>query len=60
MAVPLQELCESSQEAKELFDKAADILGYDLLSLCVEGTSSGSLSTFYSELLPLLVLSTPI
>jgi hypothetical protein len=36
-AVLLQELCEESQEAKELFDRAAEILGYDLLSLCVQG-----------------------
>ena len=32
-----QELCAELPAAKELFDKAADILGYDLLALCSEG-----------------------
>lgn len=33
----LQEACEQSATAKELFDKASDILGYDLLKVCTEG-----------------------
>jgi malonyl CoA-acyl carrier protein transacylase len=36
----LQELCEGSSEAKALFDKASDVLGYDLLALCAEGAPS--------------------
>ena len=33
----LQDVCESSKAAKELFTNASDILGYDLLEMCTEG-----------------------
>lgn len=34
-------MVEEVPAAKELFDKASDILGYDLLKVCVEGKSLG-------------------
>jgi len=36
-------------KAKELFDKAADVLGYDLLKICVEGPKEKLDSTVYSQ-----------
>ncbi len=36
-------------EAKALFDQAADILGYDLAKLCVEGPAEELDSTIYSQ-----------
>lgn len=35
----LQELCDECAPAKELFDKASEILGYDLLAVCSEGAA---------------------
>ena len=35
-----QEVCESSTAAKDLFEKASDILGYNLLDVCTEGEFS--------------------
>lgn len=37
IATALQELCNEVPAAKQLFDRASDILGYDLLQVCVEG-----------------------
>lgn len=37
LASVMQELCAECASAKVLFDKAADILGYDLLEVCSEG-----------------------
>lgn len=45
----LQELVAECPAAKELFDKAAGILGYDLLQLCVEGPKEKLDSTVYSQ-----------
>ena len=39
----MQEITEEVSAAKDLFTKASDILGYDLLQLCVEGTDSAYL-----------------
>lgn len=33
----LQDLTEQCEDARALFDKASDLLGYDLLQLCMEG-----------------------
>lgn len=33
----VQELCADCASAKALFDKATEILGYDLLEVCTEG-----------------------
>ena len=38
--------------AKALFDEAADILGYDLAKLCVEGPAEELDSTIYSQPAP--------
>lgn len=35
----MQELCETCEPAKALFDKAADVLGYDLLDICINGVA---------------------
>ena len=35
----VQEITEEIPAAKELFTKASDILGYDLLQLCLEGVT---------------------
>ena len=35
----LQELCAEVPAAKSLFDRASEILGYDLLQVCVEGAA---------------------
>lgn len=43
------ELCERSIVAKEIFDQAADILGYDLLKLCSEGPAEELDSTVVSQ-----------
>lgn len=40
-----QEVVEEVPGAKELFDKASDILGYDLLKVCVEGNSASTEET---------------
>ena len=34
---PLQDVVTEVPAAKELFDKASDILSYDLLKICTEG-----------------------
>lgn len=34
-----QELCDECAPAKELFDKASEVLGYDLLAVCAEGAA---------------------
>jgi [acyl-carrier-protein] S-malonyltransferase len=39
----VQDVVEEIQAAKDLFDKASDILGYDLLKICVEGKLSTEL-----------------
>jgi hypothetical protein len=33
----MQEMCDEVPAAKQLFDRASDILGYDLLQVCIEG-----------------------
>lgn len=43
------ELCERSIVARELFDQAADVLGYDLLKLCSEGPADELDSTVVSQ-----------
>ncbi len=43
------ELAASLPAAKALFDRAADILGYDLLQLCTEGPAEKLNSTVYSQ-----------
>jgi len=42
-------LAESLPAAKELFDRAAEILGYDLLKLCVDGPEDRLNSTVHSQ-----------
>ena len=44
-----KELCETSKEAKEMFDRARAILGYDLLDLCVNGPAEKLNSTVVSQ-----------
>jgi [acyl-carrier-protein] S-malonyltransferase len=44
-----RELCETFPAAKSLFDRAADVLGYDLLKLCVEGPAEVLDSTVRSQ-----------
>jgi len=44
-----QDLVADCPAAKELFDKAAGILGYDLLALCAEGPKEKLDSTVYSQ-----------
>lgn len=44
-----KELCDTCPAAKELFDKASDILGYDLLAVCVEGPKEKLDSTVVSQ-----------
>lgn len=36
----VQDLCADVPAAKQLFDQASEILGYDLLQICTEGASS--------------------
>ncbi len=43
------ELAASLPAARALFDRAADILGYDLLQLCSEGPTEKLNSTVYSQ-----------
>uniref|UniRef100_A0A7S0W1A9 Malonyl-CoA:ACP transacylase (MAT) domain-containing protein n=1 Tax=Hemiselmis tepida TaxID=464990 RepID=A0A7S0W1A9_9CRYP len=43
------QLVQDVPKAKELFDKAADVLGYDLLKICVEGPKEKLDSTVYSQ-----------
>lgn len=43
------ELCERSIVAREQFQIAAEILGYDLLKLCTEGPAEDLDSTVYSQ-----------
>lgn len=43
------QLVKDVPKAKELFDKAADVLGYDLLKICVEGPKEKLDSTVYSQ-----------
>lgn len=42
-------LCDRSPRARDLFARAADALGYDLLKLCVEGPAEDLDSTVYSQ-----------
>lgn len=42
-------LVESTPQAKAVFDRAATILGYDLLQVCVEGPAEKLDSTVYSQ-----------
>jgi hypothetical protein len=49
----VQDLCESSADAKALFDKASDILGYDLLAVCTEGAVIVSTGCKLNMLCPL-------
>lgn len=44
-----KELCDECPEAKALFDKASDILGYDLLDVCVNGPAERLNSTEVSQ-----------
>jgi [acyl-carrier-protein] S-malonyltransferase len=44
-----RQLVESTPAAKELFDRAATILGYDLLKICLEGPAEKLDSTVYSQ-----------
>ena len=43
------ELASSLPSARELFERAADILGYDLLELCTNGPAEKLNSTAYSQ-----------
>ena len=42
--LPLQDVAAELPAAKQLFEHASDVLGYDLLKVCVEGMSSALLS----------------
>ena len=44
-----KELCDTSPEAKKMFDVAADILGYDLLDVCANGPEERLNSTEVSQ-----------
>lgn len=53
-AVPnMQELCDDCAPAKELFDKASEILGYDLLAVCSEGAASTANLVYSQHRMPL-------
>jgi [acyl-carrier-protein] S-malonyltransferase len=41
--------CEQSPAARALFDRAGDVLGYDLYALCTEGPAAELDSTVYSQ-----------
>ena len=42
--LPLQDVAAEIPAAKQLFEHASDVLGYDLLKVCVEGGSNALLS----------------
>ncbi len=42
-------LAESNQAARSLYDRASDVLGYDLATLCFEGPEEQLDSTVYSQ-----------
>lgn len=42
-------LCESLPAARQLYDRAAEVLGYDLAKLCFEGPAEELDSTVYSQ-----------
>mmetsp|Transcript_19658 Transcript_19658/g.27232 ORF Transcript_19658/g.27232 Transcript_19658/m.27232 type:complete len:361 (-) Transcript_19658:125-1207(-) len=44
-----KDVVEQVPKAKELFDKAEEILGYDLLSICIEGPAEKLNSTMVSQ-----------
>ncbi|NIP87418.1 MAG: acyltransferase domain-containing protein, partial [Planctomycetales bacterium] len=44
-----RQLAESLPAARELFDQAAEILGYDLAAICFEGPAEQLNSTVYSQ-----------
>jgi [acyl-carrier-protein] S-malonyltransferase len=44
-----RELAASAPEAKAIFDRANDILGYDLAQICFEGPAEKLNSTIYSQ-----------
>ncbi len=44
-----RDLCESLPAAKELFDRAADVLGYDLMDICFNGPEEKLNSTVISQ-----------
>jgi [acyl-carrier-protein] S-malonyltransferase len=44
-----RQLVETTPRAKEVFDRAQDILGYDLLQICLEGPAAKLDSTVYSQ-----------
>ncbi len=44
-----QKLVESVPEARQLFEQASDVLGYDLLDVCVNGPTEKLNSTIYSQ-----------
>ena len=43
------EVCKEVPGAKELFGKASEILGYDLLTLCTEGPAEKLNSTEFAQ-----------
>lgn len=49
----MQELCDDCAPAKELFDKASEILGYDLLAVCSEGAASTANLVYSQHRMPL-------
>ena len=50
-----KELCDECPAAKALFDQASEILGYDLLDVCVNGPAEKLNSTEVSQ--PAIYLS---
>ena len=44
-----RELAETIPSARELYDRASGILGYDLAKLCFEGPAEDLDSTIYSQ-----------
>jgi [acyl-carrier-protein] S-malonyltransferase len=43
------EACREAPSARSLFDRAADVLGYDLYQICAEGPAADLDSTVYSQ-----------